>query len=88
MVDNRRLSKWCETDAARVSIIAHSCGTLAAGRFAGAYPDLVDRLVLFGPIGCREGLASPDPQTPLDYVTVNDQHARFVKTVPKTSPRC
>ncbi|WP_163454480.1 alpha/beta fold hydrolase, partial [Escherichia coli] len=35
------------TGAARVSIIAHSWGAIAAGRFATEHADLVDRLVLF-----------------------------------------
>jgi pimeloyl-ACP methyl ester carboxylesterase len=34
-----------------LSIIAHSWGSIAAGRFAGQHPPLVDRLVLFAPAG-------------------------------------
>jgi len=38
----------------RISLIAHSWGTIVAGRLAGRAPDLVDRLVFFGPITRRE----------------------------------
>lgn len=72
-----------ETGAKRVSIIAHSWGTVAAGRFAGAHPELVDRLVLFGPIGRREAPPSGEVMTPFGYITVDQQHARFVRTVPQ-----
>lgn len=34
----------------RLSIIAHSWGSIASGRFAGRCPELVDRLVFFCPI--------------------------------------
>ena len=74
-----------ETGAKRVTIIAHSWGTMAVGHFAGVHPELVDRLVLFGPIGRRDGPPSTEMLTPWTYVTVAEQHARFVKTVPKTS---
>jgi pimeloyl-ACP methyl ester carboxylesterase len=33
----------------KISIIAHSWGTIATGRFAGSCPDQVERLVFFGP---------------------------------------
>jgi pimeloyl-ACP methyl ester carboxylesterase len=73
------------TTARRVSIIAHSWGTIATGRFAGECPDLVDRLVFFGPIARRDG---PAPAT-LDawrYVTLSDQERRFVQDVPQGHP--
>ncbi|MEZ5830761.1 MAG: alpha/beta fold hydrolase [Dongiaceae bacterium] len=40
--------------ARRLSVIAHSWGTLPAAHCAGAHPDLIDRLVLFGPIARRD----------------------------------
>jgi pimeloyl-ACP methyl ester carboxylesterase len=45
----------------RVSIIAHSWGSMATGRFAGRCPELVDRLVLFGPVtvGERQKVGGP-----------------------------
>ena len=38
----------------RLSIVAHSWGTIVTGLFAGRCPELVDRLVFFGPIARRE----------------------------------
>jgi pimeloyl-ACP methyl ester carboxylesterase len=53
----------------RVSIIAHSWGTMATGRFAGRCPELVDRLVLFGPVTVGErqkvGVRCPRPSAVL-----------------------
>ena len=70
----------------RLSLIAHSWGTLPTGRFAGAYPDLVDRLVLFGPIA-RRPAASPTPAAPAwRVVTLADQWSRFVEDVPADEP--
>jgi len=40
-----------QTGTPRVAIIAHSRGCIVAGLFATQYPDLVDRLVFFGPGG-------------------------------------
>lgn len=66
----------------RLSIVAHSWGTLAAGRYAAAQPDRIDRLVLFGPIARREIV--PDvPSFPAHRdVTLDEQHSRFVEDVP------
>jgi pimeloyl-ACP methyl ester carboxylesterase len=45
---------------ARVSIVGHSMGGMLAARFAASYPDLVERAVLYDPIG----LTDPRYQTP------------------------
>lgn len=72
-----------DTGAAKVSIVAHSWGTMAAGRFAGDHPALVDRLVFFGPIVRRAGLNSvPSPGT-WRFLTVEAQKKRFVEDVPQ-----
>lgn len=71
-----------ETGARRVSIIAHSWGTFAAGRFAGSHPELVDRLVFFGPIAQRDGPGSKEPIPAYNFVTTAAQHARFKGSVP------
>jgi pimeloyl-ACP methyl ester carboxylesterase len=68
--------------AARVSIIAHSWGTIATGRFAGAHPELVDRLVFFGPIAQRDGPPAPKLGA-WRYVSLEDQWTRFIADVPK-----
>lgn len=75
-----------ETGAKRVSIIAHSWGTVAAGLFATQYPELVDRLVFFGPITKRQ-IQVPDMQLgPWRLLTIEEQHKRFVEDVPKDHP--
>jgi pimeloyl-ACP methyl ester carboxylesterase len=71
--------------AERLSLIAHSWGTMPAARFSIARPDLVERLVLFGPIARRSpsGDATPPPAKAWRLVTVADQWKRFVEDVPK-----
>ncbi len=69
------------TGARSVAIIAHSWGTQPAARFAELHPDLVDRLVLFGPILRRDDPAGVEPNA-WDLVTNDQQHRRFVKDVP------
>lgn len=66
-----------------LSIVAHSWGTIAAGRFAGRCPELVRRMVFFGPIARREG-QSPAPKLPAwKLVSVQDQWDRFIADTPK-----
>lgn len=68
--------------AARVSLIAHSWGTIAAGLFASRRPELVDRLVFFGPITRRE-CADVAPSFPAWLpVSAEAQWRRFVEDVP------
>ena len=70
------------TGAPRVTIIAHSWGTIVAALFATRHPELVDRLVLFGAIVKREGPAKSEPDA-WSLVTIEEQHTRFVGGVPK-----
>ncbi|HXM01510.1 MAG TPA: alpha/beta hydrolase [Chthoniobacterales bacterium] len=70
----------------RVSIIAHSWGTMAAGRFAGRCPELVDRLVLFGPVVWRSKQTEATRLPGWRLITVQDQWDRFVADVPKGHP--
>jgi len=72
-----------ETGASRVSIIAHSWGTMAAGKFAGEHPELVDRIVFFAPIVRRDILKEVPALGPWQFLTVEQQHKRFVEDVPK-----
>jgi len=73
------------TGAKAVDIVAHSWGTIPAGRFAGRHPDLVRKLVLFGPIGERS--EPPALSAPAwELVTIAQQHARFVRAVPEGEP--
>jgi pimeloyl-ACP methyl ester carboxylesterase len=68
--------------AGRVSLIAHSWGTIVAGRFAGRCPELVDRLVLFGPIARRNRTAEPTRLPAWRLISLADQWNRFVADVP------
>ena len=73
---------------ARVHIVAHSWGTIAAGLFVGGHAHAVGRLVLFGPIARRqiEGLPSPWKIGSWRQVSVEDQLKRFVEDVPPGHP--
>jgi len=71
-----------------LSLISHSWGSMAAGLFASAHSALVDRLVLFAPIGRR---GPRRYETPAAYpawriVTPEDQWNRFVEDVPAHEP--
>jgi pimeloyl-ACP methyl ester carboxylesterase len=75
--------------ARRLSIIAHSWGTSAAARFAGEHPQLLERLVLFGPIARRapsshdgSGQERPPAQPAWRVVSLENQWTRFVEDVP------
>ncbi|SEC29172.1 alpha/beta hydrolase [Bradyrhizobium erythrophlei] len=69
-------------------IVAHSWGTMVAGRFAADRPDAVGRLVLFGPIVRREreGLPLPESIGAWREVTIADQLKRFIEDVPPSHP--
>ena len=66
----------------RLSIIAHSWGTIVAGRFAGRCPELVDRLVFFGPIAEREASGERIHLPGWRLISLEDQWTRFTETVP------
>jgi pimeloyl-ACP methyl ester carboxylesterase len=72
----------------RLSIIAHSWGTMPACHFASEHAALVDRLVLFGAISRR--LLRRDERPPVTpawrIVTLADQWARFIADVPQGEP--
>jgi len=71
---------------ARVSLVAHSWGTLAAGRYAGDHADQVDRLVLFGPVALRALPGTPADSMAWAVVTEADQRRRFYGYVPAGEP--
>jgi pimeloyl-ACP methyl ester carboxylesterase len=68
---------------ARISIIAHSWGTIATGLFATRRPDLVDRLVLFGPIARRDNGNAPPRLDAWRLVSLDAQWTRFTADVPE-----
>jgi pimeloyl-ACP methyl ester carboxylesterase len=73
------------TGIARLSLIAHSWGTLAAGHFATAHPERVDRLVLFGPVTLRQG-GTPADSPAYHDITLAAQWQRFTADVPTGEP--
>jgi pimeloyl-ACP methyl ester carboxylesterase len=66
----------------RISLIAHSWGSIVAGRLAGRCPDLIDRLVFFGPIAQRPRQSDPPRLPAWRLITLKDQWDRFVSEVP------
>jgi pimeloyl-ACP methyl ester carboxylesterase len=70
----------------RVSIIAHSWGTIVTGRFAGRCPQLVDRLVFFGSMAQRQPQAERVPLPGWRLISLEDQWNRFTQTVPRGEP--
>lgn len=68
----------------RLSLISHSWGSMPACLFAGRHPALVDRLVLFAPIGRLDPRRSETPPSfpAWRIVTTEDQWNRFIEDVP------
>jgi pimeloyl-ACP methyl ester carboxylesterase len=69
----------------RLSLISHSWGAMPACLFASAHPALVDRIVLFAPIGRRapRRYETAPPFPAWRIVTPEDQWNRFVEDVPE-----
>jgi pimeloyl-ACP methyl ester carboxylesterase len=72
----------------KLSLIAHSWGSMPACLFAGNHPAQVDRIVLFGPIGRRgpRRYEAPPAFPAWRIVTVEDQWNRFIEDVPAGEP--
>lgn len=69
-------------DDAKVSLIAHSWGTVPAALLATRDEAPLDRLVLFGPVLVRPGPGPAAPSVAWRLVTVAAQLARFIEDVP------
>jgi pimeloyl-ACP methyl ester carboxylesterase len=67
---------------ARLSLIAHSWGTMVSGHLAGRCPELIDRMVFFGPIARRAPLAEAPKLPAWRLITLQDQWDRFTADVP------
>jgi pimeloyl-ACP methyl ester carboxylesterase len=65
-----------------VCIIAHSWGSMVAGRLAAQHAELVERLVFFGPITRRPGGMRPDRLPGWRLISLQDQWERFSEAVP------
>lgn len=76
------------TGCERVSLIAHSWGSIPAALYATQRPDRVDALCLFGPIAQRATLGLPSPESAGAWRTVSvaEQLARFIEDVPVGHP--
>lgn len=85
-VERAALAVLARTGAKRLSLVAHSWGTMPAARFAAAHPELVARLVFFGPIVRRMQTADPPAFDPWRRVTLDEQFARFTADVPPGRP--
>jgi pimeloyl-ACP methyl ester carboxylesterase len=70
----------------KISIIAHSWGTMAAGLVAGRCPELVERLVFFAPITWRQKQTEPKIYPAWRLVSLKDQWDRFTQDVPPGEP--
>lgn len=70
----------------RLSIIAHSWGSIVSGHFAGRCPDLVDRLVFFGPVARRTSADEAAQLPAWRLISLQDQWDRFTADVPAGEP--
>jgi len=70
----------------RISLIAHSWGSIVSGQFAGRCPELVERLVFFGPIAWRPRRTDPQRLSAWRLISLKDQWDRFVADVPPGEP--
>jgi pimeloyl-ACP methyl ester carboxylesterase len=70
----------------RLSIVAHSWGSIVAGRFAERCTGLMERLVLFGPIGRRASRSDALEFAAWRLITIEEQWRRFVADVPAGEP--
>jgi pimeloyl-ACP methyl ester carboxylesterase len=73
----------------KISMIAHSWGSMAAGRFAGQWPELVDRIVFFAPIAMRVRGTDEQERVPAGawrLITLQAQWDRFTEDVPAGHP--
>jgi pimeloyl-ACP methyl ester carboxylesterase len=69
-------------DRGQISLIAHSWGSMVAGRLAGRQPELVDRLVFFGPITWRAKMTDAARLPGWRLISLQEQWDRFTQPVP------
>jgi pimeloyl-ACP methyl ester carboxylesterase len=70
----------------RISIVAHSWGSMAAGLFAGRRPELVERIVFFAPIARRPKRSEAKCFPSWRLVSLQEQWYRFTEDVPPGEP--
>jgi pimeloyl-ACP methyl ester carboxylesterase len=69
----------------RVSLLAHSWGTMVAGLYATCRPERIDKLAFFAPIVRRElaGLPAPNSLGAWQLMMIAAQLKRFIEDVPQ-----
>jgi pimeloyl-ACP methyl ester carboxylesterase len=68
----------------RVSLLAHSWGSMPSGLVAARSPERIDRLVFFAPIAQRPGIGAARQTLPAcRLVSLADQWRRFLEDVPE-----
>ena len=67
-------------------LVAHSWGCMVAGHLAGRCPDLIDRLVMFGPIARRDPTGDAPRLPAWRLISLQDQWDRFTADVPAGEP--
>jgi pimeloyl-ACP methyl ester carboxylesterase len=72
--------------AENLSLIAHSWGTMVSGHLAGRCPELIGRMVFFGPIARRSPLTDAPKLPAWRLITLPDQWDRFTADVPAGEP--
>jgi pimeloyl-ACP methyl ester carboxylesterase len=70
----------------KLSLIAHSWGTMVSGDLAGRRPELIGRMVFFGPIAQRPRLTVAPKLPAWRLITLQDQWDRFTADVPADEP--
>ena len=70
----------------RVSILAHSWASMAAGCLAACHPELIDRLVLVGPITRRRQTTEPVPLPGWPLISRKDQWERSTEEPARATP--
>jgi pimeloyl-ACP methyl ester carboxylesterase len=66
----------------RLSLIAHSWGTMVSGHFAESCPEMIDRMVFFGPIARRSPPTDAPKLPAYRLISLQDQWDRFTADVP------
>jgi pimeloyl-ACP methyl ester carboxylesterase len=70
----------------RISIVAHSWGTIVSGLLTTRRPELISRSVFFGPIAWRDRTDETVCLPGWRLISLKDQWNRFTETVPPGAP--
>lgn len=70
----------------QLTLLAHSWGTLPAAMFAARSPEMLSRLILFGPVAERQGIREEAPAGATYAVSPADQWQSFQAGLPSGMP--